>query len=199
MEKKQLNELPELVSPVGTDLLHVKRGAGTDYKSTLSNLNLGGAVLVKRDSAYNGELVYGYNTNTISFNDTAPTSNEGTSLLTLPYSATGIGNILKIIFFANISPGGSPAVGGHMCLVLFIDSTSNALKTTFELNNNVVGQFKMLSGFADYTTTTTDSVTFRIKGGSTAGAGITNNGVGTTVRLFGGTACTGIIIEEYQP
>ena len=130
-------------------------------------------------------------TTTVPLDDSIPQKTEGTEFMTLAITPTSATNKLKIeVLFIGVYP--ADAV---MALMLFQDSTANALATNFNWSGGSnTRNFSMhLSHFM--TAGTTSATTFKIRAGGDNSGTLTFNGR-TGSRQYGGTLASSITITE---
>jgi len=152
-----------------------------------ANMSAGSAVQVV--SLQTGNLATG--TTTVPLDDSIPQNNEGTEFMTLAITPTSATNKLRIeVLFIGVYP--ADAV---MALLLFQDSTANALASNFNWSGgSSTRNFSMyLSHFM--TAGTTSATTFKIRAGGDNAGTLSFNGRGGG-RQYGGTLASSITITE---
>ena len=193
-EKKKLPALPELVAPVGTDLVHVN-SAGIDYKAQIVNLGGGGRKLVNVASAFLGAYSLQYTTATVSLTDIPITATRGAQIHSLVYSAADVGNLIKVSAYALITFSSS---SGRFYMLLTASTEVNVLAASELWTTGIANAPYSFSNFAVYTAPSTDPITYGIRGASSNNTQVVTNGVPFTP-IYSTTKTVGITIEEYKP
>ena len=132
-------------------------------------------------------------TATVPFDDTPPTTSEGTQVLSVAYTPQKIGSKLKISVLLNVSAS-SAAV--QVIAGLFKSGTTTAVASAADRPGDVTGLHNVDIHYEETTTSLAPS-TWTVRAGPSSAATITINGVGG-VRSFGGTLLSTITIEEIQ-
>lgn len=158
--------------------------------STVGNTQLALGVSVQTVSTGYSSVATG--ATVIPVDDTIPQNTEGVEFMTqaiTPKSATNI-LVIEVLFM------GAPSAADYITLALFQDSTANALSATTQYRNDanaitVTGlAHTMVAG-------TTNSTTFKIRGGMGGAGTLTFNGNSAT-RRFGAINKSFIKITEYK-
>ena len=163
-------------------------GIGT-VTNQFADANMSAGSVVQVVNVQTGAVATG--TTTVPVDDTIPQITEGTEFMTLAITPTSATNKLKIeVLFIGVYP--ADAV---IALLLFQDSTANALASNFNwsMGTNTRNFSMYLSHFM--TAGTTSATTFRIRAGGDNAGTLTFNGR-TGSRQYGGTLASSITITE---
>lgn len=134
-------------------------------------------------------------TTLIPFDDTLPTSSEGTALTGLTTSITPKTTTNRVKVTATV-PVASSAANNAVALALYINGGANAVavQSTECVNNN---NPSMITLIYDYVPGSTSTQTYTLRFGPSNAATVTVNGSGGS-RLFGGGMTSNIEAVEYR-
>lgn len=177
------------IASVGTSG-HILTSNGAGALPTFQ-ANAGSSVVVKQVRTFTGAVATG--TTTIPFDNSIPTSSEGTAFTGLDTTITpsNTNNILEIrvIFWGCVS------ALTDMVIALFQDSGAAAIAAISETVPTAnYSQCLCLTYFM--TAGTTSATTFKIRAGGAAASTLTFNGQ-SGGRIYGGVAASSMIITEY--
>jgi len=131
--------------------------------------------------------------------DTPPEITEGAEIITVSITPVNSNNILIIQSTAHI--GGDSGMNSPVAIhALFQDSTTNALASVFQRDNEGTGNSGAIQSHLVHRMTagTTSLTTFRIRGGVGSTGTATFNGIGGGGK-HGGTLATYIMVTEIDP
>jgi hypothetical protein len=190
------------VSATNRILARYSSGAGNVEEATLGS----GVSFVAGALTVTGKLAQVVNTTTgarvalagtVAQDDTIPQSSEGTEAFTRSITPTNASSTLVIQVTVNAAV--LTAVS-DLVVALFQDSTANALAVASTYVDTIGGRRNVT--FTHYMTAgTTSATTFKVRVGTTAGAGASAelNATGGGARLYGGVMSSSITITEILP
>jgi hypothetical protein len=129
----------------------------------------------------------------VPLDDTIPQNTEGTQFMSLSITPTSATNRLLIQVVANVTAASINA----LTTSLFVDSTADALATTYAVNRAAGDNFPIVFNH-NMVAGSTSAMEFKVRCGGDGGATVTFNGSGG-VRRFGGVFASSITITEYTP
>jgi hypothetical protein len=133
-------------------------------------------------------------TTIIPFDDTIPTSGEGTQFMSLAVTPTAAGNTLKIEVEAVVS---STAPNQAVTLALFLAGTVSAIATTVVTTPYAYTPVLMHLTFFIKGSLVTGGMTFQVRIGPSSSATLTLNG-SASARKMGGGMASSITVTEIQ-
>lgn len=176
---------------IPTDQDIIFRYDGTSFVQVLNPIQSGSII----KSTYFSTGAVATTTTQIPFDDTIPTSTEGSEFMTLAITPASATNRLRTTVVFNFSASS----GAVACAAaLFQDSGVSAIAVGSSEGGSAAGQTQQIIIVDDRVAGTTSPTTFRLRAGPGSAVTLTFNGSGGA-RRFGGVMSSSITIVEYKP
>jgi hypothetical protein len=182
-----------IASPQEGMISYLKDTNSTEYYSGSAWVAIGGSTskFIQTVSTQTGAVATG--STAVPLDDTIPQNTEGTQFMSLSITPTSASSRLLIQVVANVTAASINA----LTTSLFVDSTADALASTYAVNRAAGDNFPIVFNH-NMVAGSTSAMTFKVRCGGDGGATVTFNG-SSGVRRFGGVFASSITITEYTP